>query len=305
MDVLTIGTLAFDTVRTPFGAREDALGGSLSYLATAASFFARVGMVGVIGQDFPREHLDFFAARGIDLDGVATLPGETFRWSGRYEENLNVAHTLETKLNVLSEFRPTLSPAARRAGMVVLGNIDPSLQLSVLAKLESPRLVVLDTMNYWIDSERYRPILIEALARVDVLCINDAEARLLSDCKNLVAAARAIRAMGPRILIIKRGEHGASLFTSEGVFSVPGFPLEDVRDPTGAGDSFAGGFVGFLAKHGSIDDRALRTAVVVGCVIASFVVQDFSLDRLRTLTSDEIAARLRAYQDLVRFDAFF
>lgn len=303
MDVLAVGTLAFDSVETPFGERRDILGGSASYLATAASYFAKVGMVGVVGHDFPREHLAFFAERGIDTAGVATLPGKTFRWRGRYDENLNVAHTLETQLNVLAAFRPELPAAYRKAQFVVLGNIDPELQTSVLDQVQRPRLVACDTMNYWIEAPQHRVKLEAALKRVDLLCINDGEARLLAGEYNLVKAATKIRAMGPQNLVIKRGEHGAILFTDGSVFAAPAFPLEIVRDPTGAGDSFAGGMMGFLARKGRTDPGSLRQAVVMGSVLASFVVEDFSLDRLRRLTHDEIRLRFREYRALTTFES--
>ena len=302
MSILVVGTLAFDSVQTPMGERRDVLGGSASFLATAASYFGPVFMVGVIGADFPSEHMKFFASRGIDTSGVSVLSGKTFRWRGRYDENLNVAHTLETQLNVLAQFHPELPPSFRDAEFVVLGNIDPEQQLRVLEQIKRPRLVAGDTMNYWIQEPEYRRKLEQALRKVDVFCINDAETRLLAGEYNLVKAAASVRGMGPKILIVKRGEHGALLFTPTGVFAAPAFPLEVVRDPTGAGDSFAGGMVGYLAKKGATDDRSLRQAVVMGSVLASFAVEDFSLDRFRTLERHEITRRFREYKDLTNFD---
>jgi len=303
MNLLAVGTLAFDSVTTPFGERRDVLGGSASFLSTAASYFCPVRMVGVIGEDFPREHLEFFRDRRIDTSGVLAIPGKTFRWRGRYDENLNVAHTLETQLNVLAEFEPKLPEVFRDSRFVVLGNIDPALQIKVLDQIRKPRLVACDTMNYWIEAPQYRTKLGEALARVDVLCINDGEARLLSGEYNLVKAAQMIRRMGPKSLVVKRGEHGALLFTEQGVFAAPAFPLEVVRDPTGAGDSFAGGMMGYLAKKDALDAASLRQAVVMGSVLASFAVEDFSLDRLRTLTRDEIGLRFAQYKTLTHFEA--
>lgn len=303
MDLLAVGTLAFDSVQTPFGERRDILGGSAAYLATAASYFCPVRMVGVVGADFPSEHLDGFRARGIDIAGVTALPGKTFRWRGRYDENLNVAHTLETQLNVLADFRPDLPETYRGSEFVVLGNIDPDLQIRVLDQMEHPRLVTCDTMNYWIEAPQYRAKLERALARVDVLCINDGEARLLSGEYNLVKAAPKIRALGPKRLIVKRGEHGAILFSENGIFAAPAFPLETVRDPTGAGDSFAGGLMGFLARTGRVEPNALKQAVVMGSVLASFAVEDFSLDRFQTLTPDDIRFRFHAYRALTAFES--
>lgn len=301
MDLLVVGTVAFDSVQTPFGERDDVLGGSATFLSTAASYFAKVGICGVIGEDFPRKHLDFLHERGIDTAGVKTLPGKTFRWRGRYDHNLNVAHTLETQLNVLTDFRADLPAHYADAKFVVLGNIDPDLQIRVLDQVKSPKLVACDTMNFWITGAR--PALEKALKRVDLLSINDAEARQLSGEYNLVKAAQAIFKMGPKMLVVKRGEHGAILFLPEGVFAAPAFPLEMVLDPTGAGDSFAGGMIGYLAMRGSIDPVSLRQAVVMGSVLASFAVEDFSLDRMKRLTRDEIGLRFKQYRNLTDFEA--
>ncbi len=301
MKLLVVGTLAFDSVKTPFGERQDVLGGSASFSATAASYFCKVGMVGVVGADFPEEHLRFFTSRGIDTEGVQSLSGKTFRWRGHYDHNLNVAHTLETQLNVLSDFHPELPTAYKKSELVVLGNIDPDLQMQVLDQVESPKLVACDTMNFWIESKL--DALKKALRKVDLLSINDGEARQLSGEFNLVKAAQAIRAMGPKILVVKRGEHGALLFTEEGIFAAPAYPLEEVLDPTGAGDSFAGGMMGWLARRGNIDGGSLRQAVVMGSVLASFAVEDFSLERLKRLTPDEIGLRFREYKLLTYFEA--
>ncbi|MBN1960657.1 MAG: sugar kinase [Deltaproteobacteria bacterium] len=301
MEILVVGTLAIDSVQTPFGLQEEILGGSASYFATAASYFSQVGIVGVIGHDFPQEHLTFFKSRNIDTTGICTLDGKTFRWSGRYDDNLNIAHTLETQLNVLAQFRPELPPNYRDAEYILLGNIDPALQLMVLEQINNPRLVVCDSMNYWIQNPQYRKQLEQVLPHVNVLCINDAETRLLANEYNLVKAAKIIRNMGPRTLIVKRGEYGALLFDQDNIFAAPAFPLEEVRDPTGAGDSFAGGMIGFLAKNQEINANILRQAVAMGSVIASFAVEDFSLERFKRLNLDEINKRFADYKKLTVF----
>ena len=300
MSLLVIGSIAFDSVQTPFGRRDNLLGGSASYLSTSASYFGRVQTCGVVGQDFPAAHLDFFASRGVDLAGVERVDGKTFRWRGQYGHDLNVATTLETQLNVFKTFRPTLPEAFKQAKYVMLGNIDPEAQLAVIEQLKAPKLVACDTMNYWIGD--YNASLRKTLARVDLLSINEAEARQLADTQNLLKAAEIIRAMGPKRLVIKRGEYGALLFDEAGIFALPGFPLDKVCDPTGAGDTFAGGLMGYIASRQSDDPMTLRRAVVVGSVMASFVVEDFSLDRLRTLDKKSIDVRLRNYKSLVHFE---
>lgn len=301
MSLLVVGSMAFDSVETPFGKREDVLGGSACFLSTAASYFCPVRMVGVVGSDFADEHLTFFRSRGVDTDGVASVDGKTFRWRGRYNDNLNVAHTLDTQLNVFADFRPKLPELYRESPFVVLGNIDPTLQRSVLEQTQAPTLVACDTMNFWIDGSNEE--LKKTLAGVGLLSINDGEARQLSGKYNLVEAARIIRDMGPRVLVIKRGEHGALLFFEDEIFAAPGFPLEVITDPTGAGDSFAGGMVGYLSRVGNINRDSLRQAVVMGSVLASFAVEDFSLDRFRRLGHDEIMTRFQSFKSLTDFDA--
>jgi sugar/nucleoside kinase (ribokinase family) len=296
MSLLVVGTLAFDSVETPFGRRDDVLGGSAAFLATSASYFAPVRMAGVIGEDFPEAHIEFFRSRNIDLSGVQKMPGRTFRWKGHYSHDLNVAQTLETQLNVLEAFEPKLPEAYQDAEYVVLGNIDPELQLRVLDQVRKPKLVACDTMNFWI--ERHNAKLRKTLARVDLLSVNDAEARQLSGEYNLVKAARAIRAMGPRIIVVKRGEYGALLFCDDGTFAAPAMPLEAVCDPTGAGDTFAGGLMGFIAQRGRVDGHTLRQAVLMGSAMASFVVEDFSLDRLRRVSLDDIKGRVKELHGL-------
>jgi sugar/nucleoside kinase (ribokinase family) len=300
MSLLVVGSVALDSLQTPFGHREEVLGGAASYFSVAASFFAPPRVVAVVGEDFPAEHLEFLASRGIDLAGLVRLPGRTFRWKGRYEFDLNVAHTLDTQLNVFAEFQPELPPAYRDSDYVFLGNIDPDLQRMVLDQVKRPRFVGLDTMNYWITSKRES--LLRTLRRVDMLFVNDAEARQLAGEHNVVKAAGAILSMGPRALVVKRGEYGALLFAGGEVFAASAVPLASVFDPTGAGDSFAGGFMGYLARSGRDDLPVLRRAIVVGSVLASFAVEQFSLDRLRTLTPPEIRGRYGEVRRLGHFD---
>ena len=299
MGLLAVGTVAFDCVETPSGKRDDILGGSASYLATAASFFTDVNVVGVVGEDFPEEHLDFFRSRGIDTAGIKRQSGNTFRWRGRYSDDLNVAHTLETQLNVLEQFDPTLPAGYEDSEFVVLGNIDPELQLRVLKQVRNPKFIALDTMNFWIEGAN--AALKKTLEHIHLLSINDAEARQLSGEHNLAKAAKAIRAMGPRHVLIKRGEHGALAFTDEGTFCAPAMPLETIPDPTGAGDCFAGGLMGSLTRRGYVTEESLRQGVVFGSVMASFNIEDFSLERLRTLAPTEIEGRFQEFAALTHF----
>jgi len=299
-ELLVVGTLALDNVRTPFGAVADALGGSATFFAYAASFFTDVRLVAVVGRDFPKEHLDLLAARRVDLHGVQVTDGETFRWTGEYGYDLNEARTLDTRLGVLAEFRPDLPAAFRRTPFVFLANVDPEIQVDVLRQMERPRLAALDTMNFWIKGKP--EALRRVLAQVDALLINDTEARMLAGEPNLVKAARTILGWGPRTVVVKRGEYGA-LMASEGrFFFVPAYPLESVFDPTGAGDTFAGAFMGVLARAGTVDERTLRRAVIYGSVVASFTVEDFSLNRLRRLSVDEIDDRYRSFQEMMRVE---
>lgn len=294
------GTLALDNVRTPFGQVEGALGGSATFFAYAASFFAEVRLVAVVGRDFPKEHLDLLAARGVDLAGVQLADGETFRWTGEYGYDLNEARTLDTRLGVLADFRPELPDRFRRTGFVFLANLDPDIQLDVLRRMERPRLAALDTMNFWI---RGKPAALRrVVGEVDALLVNDAEARMLAGEPNLVKAAREILAWGPRVVVVKRGEYGALMATEGRFFFVPAYPLESVFDPTGAGDTFAGAFMGVVARAGAVDDRTLRRAIVYGSAVASFTVEDFSLNRLRRLTSAEIEERYQVFREMVRVE---
>jgi sugar/nucleoside kinase (ribokinase family) len=300
MALLVVGSVALDSLETPFGRREDVLGGSASYFSTCASFFGPTRMVAVVGDDFPEEHVRFFASRGVDLAGLTRVPGRTFRWKGRYEFDLNTAHTLDTQLNVFAEFRPELPAHYRDSEYVFLGNIDPDLQRVVLDQVRAPRFVACDTMNFWIASKRES--LLRTLRRVDMLFVNDAEARQLAGEHNVVKAAKRILSFGPRAVVVKRGEYGALFFSGEEVFSASAYPLPAVFDPTGAGDSFAGGFMGYVARARREDHATLRRAIVLGSVLASFTVEQFSLDRLRTLTQDEILARFAEAKQLSHFD---
>lgn len=300
MSLLVVGSVAFDSVATPFGVRDGVLGGSASFFSVAASRFAPVRLVAVVGEDFPAEHLSMFETHGIDLAGLERAPGRTFRWAGRYHENMNQRDTLSTDLGVFEGFNPKLPPGWDDTPYVFLGNIHPALQLKVLGQVRRPRLVACDTMNLWIDSTR--DALRQVLARVDLLAVNDDEALMLAQEDNLVRAARAIRAMGPRWVVVKRGEHGALLFGEGRIFAVPAYPLEEVRDPTGAGDSFAGGFMGHLALAPRITEGAVRRAMVMGSVMASYCVEDFSLDRLKGVTPADVQSRYHEFVDLTAFD---
>jgi sugar/nucleoside kinase (ribokinase family) len=299
-DLLVTGTVALDDVRTPFGEVTDALGGSATFFSYAASFFTNVKLAAVIGPDFPKEHLELLASRGVDLAGVQVSDGATFRWKGEYGYDLNEARTLDTRLGVLADFKPDLPPYFRQCPYVFLANLDPVIQLDVLRSMESPRLAALDTMNFWIKG---KPEALRAvLAEVDALLINDTEARMLAGEPNLIRAARAILDWGPRVVVVKRGEYGALMVTSDHFFFVPAYPLESVFDPTGAGDTFAGGFMGVLAGEELIDEWTLRRAVVYGSVIASFTVEDFSLNRLKRLTRADIDQRYRFFREMMRVE---
>ena len=300
MSLLVVGSVAFDSVKTPFGEVEEVLGGSATYFSTAASYFTDVSLVAVVGDDFPEAHLTFLKERGINIDGLERSAGRTFRWKGEYSYQLNEAKTLETELNVFETFHPNLPESYRDASVVFLANIDPVLQLDVLRQVKSPELVACDTMNFWIEGKLGE--LIKTLASVDILLINDGEARELANEVNLVKAAKKIMSYGPKILVVKQGEYGALMFNGNTVFSAPAFPLETVLDPTGAGDSFAGGFMGYLAKCGEMNDGAIRQAVIYGSTMASFNVEAFSLDRMRSLKKEEITARYQAFKALTTFE---
>ena len=299
MSILVVGTVAFDSIETPFGSAERVLGGSASYFAVAASFFSPVRIVGIIGQDFPEEYLTIFSGRGVDLEGLKRERGETFHWRGRYHEDLNVRDTVELHLNVLAGFSPRLPESYRDAEYVFLGNIDPSMQMEVLNQLRRMRLVACDTMDHWIQGSGDE--LRKVLGKIEMLIINDSEARLLSGEHNIVRAARSILKMGPKVVLIKRGEYGVLQFSDSSVFATPAYPLEEVFDPTGAWDSFAGGFLGHLARSRDHSQRGIRQAIVYGSVVASFTVEDFGLKRLTGLSLADIDDRYQRFIDLTNF----
>ena len=300
MSVLVVGSVALDSVETPFGKADDVLGGSATFFSASASHLSPVQLVGVVGSDYPMEQLQPLAERGVDLSGLERADGRSFRWRGRYRHDLNVAETIETHLGVFSNFRPKIPEQFRSAPFVFLGNIDPRLQLDVLTQVDRPKLVACDTMNFWIESRR--PELLELMARVDLVTLNDGEARQLSERYNLVKAARWIMSRGPKIVIIKKGEHGAFMFSEREVFFAPAYPLEEVFDPTGAGDSFAGGFMGYLARCGEISEHNLRRAVVYGSAMGSFAVEKFSIQRLLEVRPHDVAARVRDFHRLTSFE---
>jgi sugar/nucleoside kinase (ribokinase family) len=301
VSVLVVGSVALDSVETPFGRADDALGGSATYFSASASHHTPVQLVGVVGDDYPVEKLKDLEKRGVDLSGLERMSGESFRWRGRYRHDLNSAETIETRLGVFSHFSPKIPAQFKSAKYVFLGNIDPRLQLDVLNQVDKPKLVACDTMNFWIESRRSD--LVKLLGRVDIITLNDAEARQLTEQANLVKAARWILEKGPSTVIIKKGEHGAFMFHADTVFFAPAYPLESVFDPTGAGDSFAGGFMGYLAKTDDLSETNVRRAVVVGSVMGSFVVEGFSIARLLEIGKDDIARRVKEFSRLVAFDA--
>lgn len=301
MSLLVVGSVAFDAVETPFGKRERMLGGSATHFSLAASFFADVRVVGVVGGDFGEEEFSVFRERGIDTTDLEVVSeGRTFFWRGRYDFDLNTAHTLDTQLNVFADFKPKLSEESRRARLAFLGNIQPDLQVEVRGQVAGAELVALDTMNYWIDTV---PSAVWGAVRgVNVVIINDAEARQLAGEPNLIRAARKILGAGPRALVIKRGEYGAALFTKDSYFAIPAYPLESVFDPTGAGDTFAGGFMGYLASHDTLDDATMRRAMIFGSVMASFNVEEFGTERVRRLTHREINDRFGEFKRMTHFE---
>lgn len=301
MSVLVVGSIALDTVKTPFEEHADLLGGSASYAAVGASFYSPVNLVGVVGSDFPQAHVEFFRGRKIDLTGLQTAEGKTFRWSGEYMLDMNVRETRSVELNVFEHFTPTLPDGYRQTPVVLLANIGPNLQNHVLDQMARPNFIVADTMDLWINIAREE--LMRLLSRVDLLILNDSEARLLTQMTSLIKAGAAIRALGPKYVVIKKGEHGALLFGEREFFSCGAYPLEDIHDPTGAGDTFAGGFTGWLAAQpGPITFDKLRRAVVHGSVLASYNVEAFSLERMRTLTLIDVSARYDSFRLMQQFE---
>ena len=299
MGIVVVGTVAFDTVETPFGRGENVLGGSATYFSTSASFFTDVSLVAVVGEDFPEEHVQFLQSRDINTDGLQRIPGKTFHWTGRYGYDLNEAQTLDTQLNVLMDFKPNLPESYRNAEILFLANIDPDLQMEVLEQVRNPKLIACDTMNFWISSKPES--LKKVLQKVDIVIINEGEARQFTGEANLVKAARQIISLGCKRLVVKRGEYGVLMFTADTVFAAPAYPLEEVFDPTGAGDTFAGGFMGYLANSGDLSEDGIRQAIVFGSVMASFNVEDFSLDRMKRLEYREIEARYKSIKALTSF----
>ena len=300
MSVLVVGSVALDTIETPFGVANDTVGGSGTFFSAAASLFGPVQLVGVVGNDFPLDDLRFLEGRGVDLSGVEQQEGESFRWSGVYSYDLNSRETRETRLGVFADFQPKLPEHFLDSQWVFLGNIDPVLQLDVLRQVRAPRLVACDTMNFWISGKRAE--LLELLGRVNLLMVNDSEARELSGDHNLLRAARWIQERGPQMVVVKKGEHGAILFTPDLVFYAPGFPLEDVYDPTGAGDAFAGGFVGYLARCGALDADHLRRAMIYGSALGSFSVERMGVERLIDLDIRAVHERVAQFHSMTTFD---
>lgn len=305
MSILVVGSVALDSIQTPFGRVKDALGGSATYFSAAAWLYDKVNLVAVVGTDFLQEHIDFFRERGINLAGLQIAEGKTFRWSGRYSYDMNVVETLDTQLNVFATFHPQLPDQYRDAEYIFLANIDPALQLEVLSQIRRPKLTVLDTMNYWINYRK--EILSQAISAVDIVLMNEAEARQYANTFSLIRAARKILSQGPKVLVVKKGEYGAVMFANGDIptgsfFFAPAYPLEKFKDPTGAGDSFAGGFVGYLAQQGGITKDAIRRAIIHGSVVASFAVEDFGVERLRAITMEDILARYREFKDFTNFE---
>lgn len=301
MSLLIVGTIAFDSVETPWDKAERVLGGSGTFAGISAGYFCPPRLVGVIGGDFPEEHLELLRARGIDTSGVERSKGKTFFWAGKYEEDVNIRTTTATELNVLENFNPALPDKFRDSRYLFLANIDPELQISVLDQCDSVGFSVIDTMNFWI--EKKRESLDAVLQRVDAVLINDEEARMLCGTSNLLKASRKILEGRPKVVIVKKGAHGITMMTKQSVFSLPGYPLERVFDPTGAGDSFAGGFIGFLAGADRVDEETLRQAVVAGSATASFCCESFSIDRFKSLTHKELSDRIESFERLVHFNS--
>jgi sugar/nucleoside kinase (ribokinase family) len=303
MSILVVGSVAFDALQTPFGKVDRCIGGSATYFSVASSFFTEVDLVAVVGDDFTDEHLEVFKGRNVNLDGLERVAGEkTFFWSGEYGFDLNVAKTRDTQLNVFAGFRPKLHHRHRSPDVLFLANIQPELQMEVLEQCRRPRLVALDTMNLWIATAK--EALTRIISKVDLVVINEAEVRQFTEEANLVKGARQILALGPKTLVVKRGEYGVMMITKDAVFAAPAYPLENVFDPTGAGDTFAGGLLGYLASRSEVTDRELRRGIVFGSVLASFTVEKFSLDRLREITLADVQERYQDFRALTHFDDF-
>lgn len=298
--LLVVGSVAFDSVETPYGKREKILGGSANYFSISASFFSPVRMVGVVGRDFPEKHVDLLQSRGVDTEGLQWKDGETFHWSGWYGDDLNQANTLDTRLNVFETFSPELPESYRDSSTIFLANIDPELQMQVLDQVKSPRLIACDTMNFWISGKRQA--LLQLLKKVDLFVLNEQEIRDLSGEKNLLSAVEWVREQGPQIVVVKLGEYGAMMFTKQSTTWVPAFPLEHVRDPTGAGDTFGGGMIGYLSQVEEITEAHLKRSVAIGSVMASFNVEHFSFDRLLQITPQDIQSRYDKLREMISFE---
>ncbi|MCI0493578.1 PfkB family carbohydrate kinase [candidate division KSB1 bacterium] len=300
MSVLVVGSVALDTVETPYGKVEDAIGGSATFFSAAASYFTDVNVVAVVGEDFPHEQIEFLKRRKVNFDGLVTKPGKTFRWGGRYDFDVNQRETLFTHLNVFEDFDPVLPESFKTTPYLFLANIQPDLQLKVLQKMNRPKLVVMDTMNFWIEGTP--DSLKDVLKRIDILIVNDSEVRQLAETPNIFDGAKIIQQMGPKILVIKKGEHGALLIEGGNYFWAPAFPVQEVQDPTGAGDTFAGGFVGYLAKVDDFSNKNLRKAMIYGSTLASFCVEKFSLEKLVNLSQNEIESRYQQFINMTKCD---
>ncbi|HWO94268.1 MAG TPA: PfkB family carbohydrate kinase [Dehalococcoidia bacterium] len=301
MSILVAGTIALDNIETPFGSMASTLGGSATHFAAAASFYSRVNLVSVIGPDLDQRELDFLRQRHVDMRGVQVVEGSTFRWAGRYDYDMNSRETLETQLNVFTDFRPTIPDDYRRSQYIFLANMDPEQQRLVLEQVDQPQLTLMDTMDLWIQTRREE--LVRTMRMVDMVTMNDSEVRMFGETISLVAAARQVLELGPRAVLIKKGEHGALLFTrTNEYFAAPAYPLEDVRDPTGAGDSFAGGFLGFIAECGQLNEDILKRAVIHGSAVASYTVEDYGVRRMRTLTRSEIDRRYQEFRTFTHFE---
>lgn len=302
MRLLVVGSVALDTIETPFARAEETPGGSALYISISASYFVNsIGLVGVVGDDFPKDVIDDMQRRGVNLKGLQIVRGgKTFRWAGRYHYDMNARETIYTQLNVFADFDPVVPDEFKSSEFVCLGNIDPTLQMKVLQQVHNPKLVIADTMNYWIES-KYDELL-EMLKRVDVLIVNDAEARQIAREPNLIKAGRKILKFGPKVVIIKKGEHGAVLMIDDVIFSAPAYPIEAIQDPTGAGDTFAGGFAGWLARTQDVSERNLRRAVIYGSAIASFCVEDFGINGIKNLSWDKIQKRYMSFLELTKFE---
>jgi len=299
LSILVVGSVAIDSVKTPFGRRDDVLGGSATYFSVAASLFNKVNIIATVGEDFPRKYISLFKTRGIGTEGLHIVKGKTFRWKGSYGYDLNTAHTIYTHLNVFRHFKPDIPADLRNSKYVFLANIDPDLQYDVLKQVKAPKLVACDSMNYWLEHKKDR--FERLLDRVDILLLNDSEARQFTGEANLMRASRVIVSMGPKAVVIKKGEHGVIYFSKDSHFLAPAYLLESIYDPTGAGDTFAGGMMGFLSAVGKISEPVMRKAIIYGSILASFAVEDFSINRLLTLSMDEIKARYSHFEKITRF----